>query len=74
MANAEVPEVIDRATVNKYCEEYCKNKINRQCQKIIQENRDEDIREFDESVNKTFSYLKNVMIGIGLYFLYKKIS
>ena len=31
MANAGVPEVIDRSTVDKYCEEYCKNNIDLQC-------------------------------------------
>ena len=68
MANAGVPEGIDRATVDKYCEEYCKNNIDMQCWEIIQEDKNEERRRIEE----LSIYLEGVMLGIGLYWLYTK--
>ena len=69
MANTEV---IDRATVKEYCENYCRENIERVCLRTLFKFEEKEREKFEESANKAFSYLKGAMFGFGLYWLYNK--
>ena len=72
MANTEVVEtnMVDRATVKEYCEEYCRENVDEQCREIIQDCKDEERIKFEELNESVLLWFKGLMVGIGLCWLY----
>ena len=58
MANTEV---VDRATVKEYCEEYCRENIEEQCREIIQDCKDEERIKNDELGERALLWFKGLM-------------